>query len=49
MYTVLCEGQTQKFDTLEDAKEFVKYLGVAWVIKDEDDNVVWDYMDRIGP
>jgi len=49
MYKVLFEGQSQLFETLEDAQEFVKLLGVAWTIQDKDGNNIFDWMDRVGP
>lgn len=49
MYTLLYEGKTKLFDTLDKALTYTKHLAVDWTILDPDDKQVFDWTDRVGP
>lgn len=49
MYRLLYNGDVYKYATLEEALNASKNLSVEWTILDPNDDVVFDWMDRVGP
>lgn len=48
-YKVLHDGEEIEFSTLEAAQNYSRFLTFEWAIVDESNNVVFDWVDRIGP
>jgi hypothetical protein len=48
-YYVLHDGERIEFDTLDSAQSYTRFLTFEWAIVDEDGNVVFDWVDRLGP
>ena len=49
MYRLLFDGMVFPFATLNDALSASKNLIVEWTILDEQGEVAFDWMDRVGP
>ena len=49
MYRLLFDGMVFHFATLEQALTASKNLIVEWTILDEQGEVAFDWMDRVGP
>ncbi len=49
MYRLLYDGEEYLFNTLDDALNASKNIGVEWAIIGPDGKVEFDWMDRVGP
>jgi phosphatidylserine/phosphatidylglycerophosphate/cardiolipin synthase-like enzyme len=49
MYRLLYDGEEYLYNTLDDALNASKNIGVEWTILDPDGRVEFDWMDRVGP
>jgi hypothetical protein len=48
-YYLLHNGEEIEFSSLDAALAYTKNLTYEWAIKDEEGNIVFDWVDRVGP
>lgn len=48
-YYVLHADEKIKFDSLESAQNYTRFLTFEWAIIDKEGKIVFDWIDRIGP